>query len=515
MSTMQGVAAPEIGQLTEDDLDELREIISRLHEGNINPKEFEARRAVLIERYSRDLIVEATERFKEEADKESEAESEHFYRQVQSFSFPADANPKAFHGIAGEVTRLICEGTENKPEAVLAQFLCIVGNAIGRAPYKMQDKEHGANINVAIVGPTAGGAKGSSLDAVKRLFKSAYPNYCSTKFSGGHNSSEAILEEIRDEVKGKNENGEEVIQEEEVPDKRLLIIEEELTRVLNASQRGGCTISETCREFYDRPDEVRAKSRRSRLVSTKPHVSIIGHVTPEGLRHSLKSVEVFNGFANRFIFIASMRTMPVPRPPVVDWKKGRAAEIATHLLHVGKMFHPLTVSNNCPPIEFDFTYDAAKRWDEIYYRLEAEYTGKSGLHGAIVARWKPSILRLAIIYAALDMDTLPRKNEDDFCEGYAFAIDACHIEAAESLWRYAAESAVWAFGLNSGNPNADKVLQHLSRAGEKGSAKTTIRQECFNNHIATADLDEALSFLKNAGYARLQKKGRQETWFKV
>ena len=379
-----------------------------------------------------------------------------------------------------------------------------MGNIIGRAPYKLQDKEHGANINVAIVGPTAAGAKGSSYDAVKRLFTAAFPVYAEERITGGHNSAEAIIQDVRDAITGIDpETGKEEIKEEEEPDKRLLIVEQELTRILNTNNRNGCNVSEVCREFYDRPDKVNAKSRRSKLEATKPHVSIIGHITPEALRESMNSVEVFNGFANRFTYVASIRTKPVPVPPVVDWTTGRPAQIVDCLQKVFLAFHPCGASKLCPPVQFDFTPAAAEKWCELYYAFDAEYAGKAGLHGAIVARWKPTVLRLALIYAALDLDTTEK----------GCVIDVQHVEAAAALWRYAAESAIWAFGLKSGNQHADKILKRLGRV--KSMTKTELRLKCFSNRINTADLDDALSFLKNAGYADFDKEGKRERWHKV
>jgi hypothetical protein len=67
------------------------------------------------------------------------------------------------------------------------------------------------------------------------------------------------------------------------------------------------------------------------LVSTKPFVSIVGHITPEGLRKCMDSVEAFNEFANRFMFIASRRTASIPEPPVIDWAEGKAAGIVNRL----------------------------------------------------------------------------------------------------------------------------------------------------------------------------------------
>jgi len=436
----------------------------------------------------------------EESDEQAKQAAEELYRSVSTVDFPGAAKPEAFYGIAGEVVRTMCDGSELRPEAVLAQFLCIFGNMLGRGPHKEQESRHGTVINVAVVGRTADGAKGGSIKAVKKLMNAVYPTYCADKFTGGHNSAESILEEIRDEVWGFDEHGTEVIKEPEVLDKRLIIIEEELSRLFQVSKRDGCTLSEFIREFFDSPEIVKAKSRKSRLESTKPHVSVIGHITPEGLKSSLKSVELFNGLANRFIFIASKRTCSIPEPARVDWSSDDLAKKVKYLQALITTFRPKVACKENKDHEFTFSEVAREKWHEIYKRLSEESAGKSGMHGAIIARAKPTLLRLSIIYAALDMHTV---------------IEPQHLAAAEALWSYSAASALWAFGENSGNPDADKILRYLNRCGGKGASKTAIRMEVFNNHIATAALNDALAYLKAARLARVVAKGKSETWYKA
>jgi hypothetical protein len=220
-------------------IEEIVEALRNLNNEDINPTEHAKRLEALNKRYGAERVQEAIDRLKRE--------TESFYRPISTVDFPHDARPEAFHGIAGKITQAICKESELKPEAVLAQFLCIFGNMLGRGLYKWQEARHGTLVNVAIVGNTGDGAKGGSLRALKNLFSVATPNYFATKFTKGHNSSEAILEEIRDEVLGKDENGNEVAKEEEVTDKRLLIVEEELSRIFEVGKRDGCNISEFLR----------------------------------------------------------------------------------------------------------------------------------------------------------------------------------------------------------------------------------------------------------------------------
>jgi hypothetical protein len=422
------------------------------------------------------------------------------YRRIDAVDFPRSLHDNALYGIAGEIVNMLCTGSELKPEAVLAQFLCIFGNMLGRSPYKIQDGRHGTLINVAIVGNTADGAKGSSLQAVKRLLRAVDADYCTNNIKGGYNSSEALIGDITDRVEVTNRKGEIEVVEEGVSDKRLLVVEEEFSRILQIGKRDGVTMSEILRQCFDLPDTLRAPSRKSYLVSTNPFVSIVGHITPEGLRKCMDSVEAFNGFANRFMFIASRRTASIPEPAVIDWTEGEAAGIVGRLQEALKVYCPHPLISECNPgLDFRFSREAKDKWAQIYHEISKQSANKHGYAGAIIARAKPTILRLSMTYSALDRTSL---------------IEPKHLDAASALWNYATDSATWAFSGMSGSKEANEILKHLKRYPD-GVNRTMILGNVFRNNLPGAKLTEALSELKSAGLANVRKKGREETWYPV
>src|SRR5260221_3737358 len=436
----------------------------------------------------------------------SAEEVDAFYLRPVTGDFPAPARAEAFYGIAGEVTKIICEGTELMPEAVLSQFLCIVGNMMGRGLHKNQEGRHSTVINLAVVGSTANGAKGGSLRAVKLLIHNIDSTYSIDKLRGGHNSPEALLAEICDEATGLGKDGP-IIVEAEVPDKRLVVVEEELTRLFAVNGRNGSGMSEMLRLFYDAPRMVAAPSRRSKLKSTCPHVSVLGHVTPERLKHSMPTVEVFNGLANRFMYIASQRTASIPEPADVDWSREDLNLKVQYLQKVVREFHPNEESITNPEFPFIFTASGKAKWYELYHQYSAQAASKSGMAGAMVARAKATVLRLAMIYAGLDLTQEIQKE---------------HFEAAAALWEYSLASVKWAFCEDNGNPNADKILAALRRAGKKGMTRTEISEVVFNRRESSHNTTEALSVLKGGKKADWRPmpnptgKGRKlETWFDI
>src|SRR4029453_5288511 len=89
-----------------------------------------------------------------------------------------------------------------------------------------------------------------------------------------------------------------------VTDKRLCVIEPEFARVLKMWTREGNVLSTVIRDAWDGRDVLRTLTRNSPEVATRPHVSIIGHSTPEDLRAYLCDIDLANGTANRFLLLA-------------------------------------------------------------------------------------------------------------------------------------------------------------------------------------------------------------------
>src|SRR5207302_808256 len=93
-------------------------------------------------------------------------------------SWPEPVGPDAFHGLAGEVVRTIEPHSEADPAAVLLQFLVAFGNACGRGPgFEVEADRHYTNLNVALVGDTAKGRKGTSFGQARRPVEMADPTW--------------------------------------------------------------------------------------------------------------------------------------------------------------------------------------------------------------------------------------------------------------------------------------------------------------------------------------------------
>ncbi|HYB28056.1 MAG TPA: hypothetical protein VEF89_15675, partial [Solirubrobacteraceae bacterium] len=63
---------------------------------------------------------------------------------------------------------------------------------------------------------------------------------------------------------------------------------------------------------WDR-DSAQTLAKNSPERTTGALVSLIAHITPDELRARLDSTEIANGFANRFVYVASRRSKFLPR----------------------------------------------------------------------------------------------------------------------------------------------------------------------------------------------------------
>ncbi len=412
--------------------------------------------------------------------------------------FPEPMRPAAFHGIIGEIVQTIQPHTEACPEAVLVQLLAALGNVIGRSVYFYAgDSKHHPRLWCTLVGETSKGRKGSAYSSVERLMREVAPDWVDDHFGTGLSSGEGLIFAVRDprlgfpQRKTKNfpiEPTEEVL-DPGVSDKRYFVVEEEFSQVLRHLERKGNTLSEVLRRAWD-GKSLKITTRHCPEKATDPHVSVVGHITREELSTCLGKSEAFNGFANRFLWVASRRQQIPPNSGFVPWKSH--PQIIETVRLILKTF-PSGIER-----QMARDSEADKLWTEVYERLS---TGHPGILGAVLGRAESQTLRLSMIYAIADRSAL---------------IQHCHLEAALAVWDYCHRSAAWIFGTSTGNKMADKILWALQRR-PNGMTRTEIQVDVFSRNATKIDLDRALSTLAQSGLAypseRLEDNGKKsELW---
>jgi hypothetical protein len=411
--------------------------------------------------------------------------------------WPAPPATQAFHGIAGEIVRTIEPHSEADPAALLFHLLSGFGNLIGRGPHTLADgARHGSNLFAAIVGVSSKGRKGTAWNHVRRVLEAVEPQWATNRIQGGLSSGEGLIWGVRDPIEKQEPIREKkhivgyqtVIEDPGVSDKRLLIIESELSATLRVMAREGCTLSTTIRQAWDTGD-LRVLTKNSPAQATGAHISIIGHITRDELLRFLTSTDTANGFANRFLWICSKRSKQLPEGG--DIQSIDFAPLTQRLIRLASS------ARDVGELKRD---DSARAiWCGVYGALSE---GMPGLLGTVTGRSEPQVLRLAVIYALMDG---------------VKTISSPHMLAALAAWDYCEASARFIFGDSLGYPEADKILTAL-RANEAGLARTQIR-DLFGRNQTDIVIHAALVALEERGLACQSSErgeGRStERWFAI
>lgn len=284
-----------------------------------------------------------------------------------------------------------------------------------------------------------------------------------------------------------NKDGDPVLQDAGVLDKRLLVEEPELAKVLKVASRDSNIVSAVLREAWD-GDRLQAMTKNNPMKATETHVSLVGHITRQELLRYLTETESANGFANRFVWLLVKRSKALPFGG--EW----------NAVDTGPLVRKLSEAVEFAKTAGAITWGKSARgtWEAVY---EALSEGKPGLFGAVTNRAEAQAVRLALIYAVMDQSK---------------TIEGEHIEAALALWDYAEASARSIFGDATGDPDADGISEALKAAGADGMTRTDIR-DLFKRHKNAERINQALALLLSAGRARREQKdtgGRPvEVWF--
>ncbi len=386
-------------------------------------------------------------------------------------SWPDPPNNAAYHGLAGDLVRIIEPHTEADPVAILMQFLTFMGNVVGRGPhFKVEADRHCVNEFCLLVGETAKGRKGTSLGHVRHLYSQVDHIWSERRAVSGLSSGEGLVWAVRDPIERKNKAGETETVDEGVEDKRLLVVEAEFASALQVIERRGNTLSACIRNLWDH-GTVRCLTKNDPATTTDAHVSVVGHITKDELLRYLTSTELGNGFANRYIYVCVRRSKCLPFGGNLD-----PSELEESLERLGK-----AVEFSREVGEMGLDADAREMWKAIYPTLS---DGKQGLLGCVLSRSEAHVRRLACIYALLDRSV---------------TVTAVHLRAALALWEYAEQSAAWIFGNCVGDPAADTILRNLELCPD-GLSRTEI-SALFGRHKKAEDISRALGVLEHGGFA--------------
>ena len=384
---------------------------------------------------------------------------------VSEQGWPVLEKEIAYHGVIGDLARLIEPETESDPAAILFQILAFAGCCLGRyAFYPVEGDRHHTNLNIVLVGQSSKGRKGTSLGQVRRAFNLADKQFADDCIQSGLSSGEGLIWAVRDA------SGDGPDDDHGVFDKRLLVAESEFAGLLRVMQREGNIVSRIIRDAWDRGD-LGVMTKKCPTKATGAHISIVGHITSDELRRYLDRTEAANGFANRFLYAAVKRSKCLPFGGNLE---------DTDIQPIAKvMSEAIKSATNLSDVSFN--NDAREQWKKVYPELSE---GSPGLHGCVTGRAEAQVVRIALIYALMD-----QKNE----------IGVDHLLAALAVWDYANDSAKYIFGDATGDPAWDTIVANL-KASPRGLTRSQI-SGALGRHIKADRIDRTLAELKAEGVA--------------
>ncbi|MGZ6638809.1 MAG: DUF3987 domain-containing protein [Solirubrobacteraceae bacterium] len=375
--------------------------------------------------------------------------------------WPAPPDPAAYHGLLGEIVRVLEPETEADPVAILAQLLVAFGTAVGRGAYfQIEATRHHPHEFLLLVGDTARARKGTSWDHARRVICEADPTL-SERILTGLSSGEGLVWAVRDPT----------AQDAGITDRRLLALEPEFVAVLKSASREISTLSPTLRSAWDgRPLQLLTRTAPARASAA--HISLIGHITQAELCHHLSAIELANGLANRLVIIACKRTRLLPEGGNSDPLAGTGL--------IGLLGATIQHAKDTGHLRLD--PGARELWHHAYTTQLA--TTPPGIAGALLARAEAHVIRLALLYTLADGE---------------HQIKTEHLKAALALWDYAARSASWALQGATGDPLAEQIHAAL-RAHPAGLTRSQISDVLQHNQPAE-QIQKALGALAHAGRA--------------
>ena len=419
-------------------------------------------------------------------------------------------NESAFHGLTGDIVRLIEPHTEADPAAVLLNILVIFGNAVGMEPhFIVSGSVHRLKLNSVLVGATSRGKKGTSVDPVVALFKLADDSF-GKRMKFGLSSGEGLIYQVRDQViksepmyegqgAKKRPTGKynEVIIDEGVPDKRLLILESEFGSVLKVGKREGNTLTAVIRSAWDGNGGIRTLTKNP-LEASESHISIMGHITKEELKRLISQTDIHNGFANRFLWFYVQQSKSLPSGG--EFHKIDVEPIVNRIRDVLLYAHhemPKDNSGNTLPMEIDSK--AYQLWEKIYQPIQIDVPG---IIGAVTSRVIPYVKRLACVYAIIDQTHIVRKE---------------HLQAALAIWEYSYKSVQFIFGKESGLHDLD-ILKVLDAFKSYQQFTLTDIHVLFNRHKSKDEIKKLVTRLLEDGHLQVWEDrgtGKKKNLFRL
>lgn len=390
-------------------------------------------------------------------------------------------DPACLYGLVGEIARAGSANTEANPFAIAAAIMSYLGVALGRGPYMpIGDDWHHARLFGLHVGRSGLGRKGTATKLIKRIHKDLEKidkRLAPQMHDGGLSSREGLAMMIHD---GYTSGKDEV---QAIEDKRLWVLEPEFANVMHQTSREGNTLSAALRDCWD-GGSIKPATKTSRIWATNTHIGMTGNITPSELLKLLKSRELANGFANRYLIYWAEQVTINPYPQYTpDSVVQTLAERVAAVLRYARADRHAQSDWMC----MELAHDAREYYAKLYKGELRDNSYGTTVNG-LLERRAPMLLRMAMLFALTDLTQ---------------TIEIKHLEAALAWVRYWVDSVRYIFQTELEEVQtaqtakvAQRIVDFLSDG--KTATRTEITRDCFHGHVKKDVIDVALADLLSA-----------------
>jgi len=268
------------------------------------------------------------------------------------------------------------------------------------------------------------------------------------------------------------------------PGQGFLLYAEEFSQVLRPGRWDGATLIPFLTQCFDCPPRYEMKFRKSPVELEQPTPSLLAGATPNWFWQDFRANDFQGGFGNRLFFFAGARkpAVPLPESPSLEVISCGVDALAA-----------------IQPCEARFDTKSCVPWDKFYRVWDAEESRRDPLLLAAVKRIPAYILKLAMLYAALET-TLPEIT----CE---------QLEAAILVGRYGEDCAKELLSLQNSGTNPRKELERrilaLVDAEPSGAVtKREIYKRLWRHYPDAEAFNRAFDSLVRAGELFTKHEGR-------
>jgi hypothetical protein len=370
---------------------------------------------------------------------------------------PERMKPEAFRGIIGEIVRRIEKDTEACPEAILGQFLVAFASRVGSRPRWRHDfSVVGCNLFLTLVGPTGCG-KQMSWKATSWLLGRADPTWDPKTVRKGLTSGEGLITAL------KNQGG------------SVLCVIPEFGELLSNMKRDKSNLSHVIRDAFD-GGSLQVQRSKDPLEIDDAFVNLIAHATSTDLKRGITADEISNGFANRWINLHAYQARSLPFGGNFD------AIVAALDPIIGLLYDALDFARTHTCFNWPISMDdqAKELWQSVYDGLRNR---PETAHGMVTKRAAPIVMKLALLYAILDLSQ---------------AIRLPHLEAALAFWEYGDQTARHFFGDAAVDAKLAK-LEELLADSATGLTRTDINRMLWRGRLTSSELDVVIQSALGTG----------------